>query len=481
MKNNKTLEKCPTGIAGLDEITLGGLPKGRPTLVCGNAGCGKTLMSMAFLVNGITHYEEPGVFMSFEERSEDLQLNFSSLGIDLNQLIKEKKLALNFVKIEKHEIIETGEYDLEGLFLRLEHAINSVGAKRVVLDTIEALFSGFSDAAVLRAELRRLFGWLKDKGVTAIITGERGDGRLTRHGLEEYVSDCVIFLDHRIINQISTRRLSIVKYRGSAHGTNEYPFLVDETGITVLPITSLAFDSHKGSMERISTGLKELDAMLGGQGYFQGSTILIAGGPGNGKTSFAAHFAANACRIGKRALFFSFEESAWQLTNNMRSIGIEFEEFLKKGSLWIKATRPTAYGLEAHLVKFHRWIEEFKPDVMIIDPISSFITTGTHSEVGLMFTRLIDYLKVRGVTLLFTVLGDGKPTSDGLGVSSLVDTLLLLTRTPNVQGYAHEVCVYKSRGMAHALENREFSFGPQGIKIAAGRLTAAKAPQNGGH
>src|SRR3954463_16707706 len=298
------LEKAPTGIAGLDEITGGGLPRGRPTLICGGAGCGKSLMSMEFLVRGITEFDEPGVLMTFEEPARDVAQNVVSLGFDLDDLVARKKLVIDHVQVDRNEIEETGEYDLEALFIRLNHAIDSVKARRVVLDTIESLFSGFSNDAILRSELRRLFHWLKDKGVTAVITGEQGQAALTRQGLEEYVSDCVIFLDHRIIDQVSTRRLRVVKYRGSTHGTNEYPFLINEDGITVLPITSLGLD-HPASDERIPSGVTELDHMLGGKGYYRGSSILVSGTAGTGKSSLAAHFADAVCRGGERCLYFA--------------------------------------------------------------------------------------------------------------------------------------------------------------------------------
>jgi len=303
--NHRTLPKAPTGIQGLDEITQGGLPRGRPTLVCGSAGCGKTLLAMEFLVRGATEFGEAGVFMAFEESAEELAQNVLSLGFDLNKLVRQRKMAIDFVRVERSEIEETGEYDLGGLFIRLNAAIERIGAKRVVLDTIEALFSGLQNEGILRAELRRLFRWLKDKGVTAVITGERGDGTLTRRGLEEYVSDCVILLDHRINDQISTRRMRIVKYRGTTHGTNEYPFLIDEDGFSVLPITSLGLQ-HEVSTERVSSGVARLDAMLGGKGFYRGSTILVSGTAGTGKSSLAGHFARAACDRGERCLYFAF-------------------------------------------------------------------------------------------------------------------------------------------------------------------------------
>jgi circadian clock protein KaiC len=460
------LLKCPTGISGLDEITGGGIPRGRPTLICGGAGCGKSLMSMEILVRGITEFNEPGVLMTFEEPPRDVVQNVVSLGFDLDDLIRRKKLAIDHVQVDRNEIEETGEYDLEALFIRLNHAIESVKAKRVVLDTIETLFSGLSNDGVLRSELRRLFHWLKDKGVTAIITGEQGNASLTRQGLEEYVSDCVIFLDHRIIEQISTRRLRVVKYRGTTHGTNEYPFLINETGITVLPVTSLGL-SHEVSNERVSSGVKELDQMLGGKGYFRGTSVLVSGTAGTGKTSLAAHFADAVCRRGERCLYFAFEESPSQIIRNMRSIGIDLEPWVKKNRLVFHASRPTFSGLETHLATIYKQVTDFKPDAVIIDPISNLITVGRTAEVNSMLLRLIDVLKSRQITALLISLTAGNAVLDAtdLGVSSLMDTWLLL-RDIELNGERNRgLYVLKSRGMAHSNQIREFLLTENGIRL----------------
>jgi circadian clock protein KaiC len=460
------LEKCPTGISGLDEITKGGIPRGRPTLVCGSAGCGKTLMAMEFLMRGAMDYNEPGVFMTFEETPEDLAKNFISLGFDINAMTSAGMIATDHVYIERNEVEETGEYDLEGLFIRLGSAIDSIGAKRVVLDTIEALFSGLSNIAILRAELRRLFHWLKKRGVTAMVTGESGETTLTRYGLEEYVADCVILLDFRVHEQISTRRLRIVKYRGSSHGSDEYPFLIDEGGISILPITSLGLD-YPVSMERISTGVARLDAMLGDKGFYRGSTILVSGTAGTGKTSLSATFADAACRRGERCLYFAFEESPNQIIRNMSSIGIDLGRWVKKGLLKFHSVRPSLYGLEMHLVTFHKLIQEFKPDVFIVDPISNLISAGSGSEVKSILTRLIDYLKMTNITTLMTDL-----THFGTGlehtneeISSLIDTWLLL-RGIEIKGERNRgLYILKSRGMAHSNQIQEFLLTNSGINL----------------
>ncbi|HEY7156425.1 MAG TPA: circadian clock protein KaiC [Gemmataceae bacterium] len=460
------LPKVPTGIEGLDEITGGGLPRGRPTLVCGSAGCGKTLLAMEFLVRGATQFGEPGVFLAFEETAEELAQNVRSLDFDLADLAEQNKLLVDYVHVERSEIEETGEYDLEGLFIRLGHAIDSIGARRVVLDTIETLFGGLSNAAILRSELRRLFRWLKDKGVTAVITGERGDGTLTRQGLEEYVSDCVIVLDHRITEQLSTRRLRIVKYRGTTHGTNEYPFLIDATGISVLPVTSLGL-RHEASSERISTGIPRLDAMLGGAGVYRGSSVLISGTAGTGKTSLAAHFADSTCRRGERCLYFAFEESESQMVRNMRSIGLDLTPWLKKGLLCFHATRPTAYGLEMHLATLHKLVNEFQPRAVIVDPITNFLKAGTASEAESMLMRLIDFLKAEQITALFTTLtqGDDAREQSQSGISSLIDTWLLL-RDIELGGERNRgIYVLKSRGMAHSNQIREFLLTDHGVEL----------------
>ena len=463
---SRSLPKAPTGIQGLDELTRGGLPRGRPTLVCGSAGCGKTVLGIEFLVRGATQFDEPGVFMAFEETAEELTENVRSLGFDLDELVREKKLALDYVRIERSEIEETGDYDLDGLFVRLGHAIDSIGAKRVVLDTIETLFASLSNTAILRAELRRLFQWLKTKGVTAIITGERGDGTLTRHGLEEYVSDCVIVLDHRITEQISTRRLRIVKYRGSVHGSDECPFLIDQNGLSVLPVTSLGL-RHAASNERISSGVARLDAMLGGGGYYRGTSVLVSGTAGTGKTSLAAHFVDAACRRDERVLYMAFEESAGQFIRNMRSIGFDLEPWVQRGLLRFEAARPTLCGLEMHLATMHKHVVEFQPRVVIVDPLTNFTSVGTTVEARSMLMRLIDLLKSRQITALFTSLtagGDYLEQSE-VGVSSLMDTWLLL-RNVELGGERNRVMyILKSRGMAHSNQLREFLLTDHGIEL----------------
>ncbi|NVN90065.1 MAG: circadian clock protein KaiC [Desulfuromonadales bacterium] len=460
------LRKCPTGIKGLDEITGGGLPAGRPTLVCGGTGCGKTLLAMEFLVRGATQYDEPGVFMSFEEKSEELATNFTSLGFDLYDLEEHKKLCLDYVHIERSEIEETGEYDLEGLFIRLGHAIDSIGAKRVAIDTVETLFSGFSNEVILRAELRRLFGFLKSKGVTAIITGEQGEKTLTRFGLEEYVADCVIFLNHIVSEQIATRRLRIVKYRGTAHGTNEYPFLIDEQGFSVMPISSLGLD-HAASRERVSTGVLRLDTMLGEKGYYRGSSILATGTAGTGKSSMAAHFVDAACRRGERCLYFASEESQHQIIRNMRSIGIDLEQWVDKGLLEFRNSRPTLYGLEMHLVTMHKAIESFKPAIVVIDPISNLVSAASEMEVKSMLSRLIDFLKMEQITAFCTNLTSvgGNLEHTDVGISSLMDTWLLLQVMEGSGERNRGLYILKSRGMEHSNQVREFCLSDNGILL----------------
>ncbi|WP_312419725.1 circadian clock protein KaiC [Anaerospora hongkongensis] len=459
------LKKCPTGIQGLDDITFGGLPLGRTALVCGAAGCGKTLLAMQFLVNGAQLYNEPGIFMSFEENETELAENFASLGVDLNELTAQNKINLDYVHLDKNEIAEAGDYDLDGLFIRLDYAIQSIGAKRVVLDTIEALFSGLSNTTILRAELRRLFRWLKERGVTAIVTGERGNGTLTRHGIEEYVSDCVILLEHRVVDQISTRRLRIAKYRGSAHGTNEYPFLIDEQGICLMPITSVGLNAQ-ASMERISSGIERLDTMLGGHGFYVGSSILISGTAGTGKTSLAASTADAACRQGKRCLYFAFEESRSQIVRNMKSVGIDLNQWLDQGLLEIHASRPTLFGLEMHLVNMYKKVTECKPQLVILDPISNLTAAGNCSDVKLMLTRMLDFLKLQNITALFLDLSNFNQTNHtDIAISSLTDTWIALQNIENNGERNRGLYLLKSRGMAHSNQIREFVLTDRGIEL----------------
>jgi circadian clock protein KaiC len=460
------LEKCPTGIKGLDEITQGGLPQGRPTLICGSAGCGKTLFAMEFLMHGAMNFGEPGVFMTFEETPEDLAKNFISLGFDLPDMVSRGLIATDHVYIERSEIEETGAYDLEGLFIRLGSAIDAIQAKRVVLDTIEALFAGLSNAAIVRAELRRLFHWLKARGVTAIVTGESGDKLLTRYGLEEYVADCVILLDFRIDAQISTRRLRIIKYRGSSHGADEYPFLIDEGGLSILPITSLGLD-YPVATERIATGVPRLDAMFDGKGFYRGSTVLVSGTAGTGKTSLAVTFADAACRRGERCLYFAFEESPSQIVRNMGSIGLDLNRWMKKGLLRFHSARPSLYGLEMHLLTFHKLIEQFDPQVFVIDPISNLTAAGTAAEVKSILTRLIDYLKMKRIS---TFLTDLTHLQSGLErtseeISSLIDTWILLRAIERNGERNRGLYVLKSRGMDHSNQIQEFVLTNQGIDL----------------
>ncbi|WP_262967157.1 circadian clock protein KaiC [Methylobacter psychrophilus] len=463
---SQDLLKAPTGIKGLDEITGGGLPQGRPTLICGGTGCGKTLLAMEFLVRGALQFDEPGVFMSFEEKSDELSKNFLSLGFDLNELVRQNQLAIDYVYLEPGEIAETGAYDLEGLIIRLGYAIDTLGAKRVALDTIEALFAGLSNEAILRSELRRLFRFLKDKGVTAIITGEQGEQSFTRFGLEEYVADCVIFLNHNISQQIATRRLRIVKYRGSAHGTNEYPFLIDRDGFSVMPISSIGLD-HPVSIERIPSGVQRLDAMLDGQGYYRGTSVLVTGTAGTGKSSLAAHFVNAACLRGERCLYFAFEESQNQIIRNMHSIGIDLGQWVEKGLLQFQNARATLYGLEMHLVVMHKTINKFNPNIVIVDPISNLVAAASNAEVKSMLSRMIDYLKMQQITAFFTDLASPSSSLEWteFGMSSLMDTWLSL-RDMEAGGERNRgLNIIKSRGMAHSNQIREFILSDEGIQL----------------
>jgi len=465
-KKPHQLEKSLTGIAGFDQITNGGLPKGRPTIVCGGPGCGKTMFAMEFLVRGATEFNEPGVLMTFEETGDEMTKNVASLGFDLKSLAARKKIMLDYVKIEPAEIQETGAYDLEGLFVRLQYAVDKIGAKRIVLDTLEAVFSGFANSGILRAEIRRLFRWLKDRGLTTVVTAERGDGNLTRYGLEEYVSDCVIFLDHRVNEQVSTRRMRIIKYRGTSHGADEYPFLIDDRGFSVLPSSSMRLN-HNVSNQRLSSGVPDLDAMLEGKGFYKGTSILVSGTAGSGKSSLGASFAAQTCSEGRKALYVAFEESPLQASRNMRSIGIDLAKHMSKGLLRFEAWRPTQSGLEMHLLRIHKLIEEFGPDVVIIDPVSNLMI-GNLNEVNSMLMRLIDFLKTRQITAMFTSLTQGSQKDfeqTDVGISSLIDTWILV-RDLELNGERNR-CIYvlKSRGMAHSNQVREFVISRDGIHL----------------
>jgi circadian clock protein KaiC len=466
IKRPRHLPKAPTGIQGLDEITVGGLPKGRTTLVCGSAGCGKTMFAMEFLVRGAQQYGEPGVFVSFEESAEDLAQNVASMGFDLKALAARKKLLIDHVRVVRSEIEETGNFDLEGLFIRVGLAIDSIGAKRVVLDTLEALFGGFSNTGILRAEIRRLFEWLKQKGVTAVVTGERGDGTLTRHGLEEYVSDCVILLDHRVVNQLTARRLRIVKYRGSVHGTDEYPFLIREKGISVIPITSLRLD-HTASSEVVSSGVPTLDQTLGAGGFYRTSTILLSGAAGTGKSSIAGHFVAESGRRGERSLYIALEESQSEIVRNMKSIGIHMAPLVAKDILRFQVSRPTAQGLEMHLASIHQIVIEYRPRVVVVDSITSLLSMGSTPEVTSMIVRLIDFIKMNGITLVMTALNDagGRVETSYVNISSLVDMWLTLGNMENNGVRVRTLSVVKARGMGHSNQTHELVMSKKGVEI----------------
>lgn len=460
------LEKAPTGIRGFDEITQGGLPKGRTALVTGGPGTGKTMFAMEFLVKGATEFGEPGVFVSFEETADELIANSASLGLSLPELCDANLLYIDYVRVERSEIEESGEYDLEGLFIRLSHAINSVGARRLVLDTIETLFSGLPNISILRAELRRLFRWIKDKNISTIVTGERGAVSLTREGLEEYVSDCVVLLDHRVTDQISTRRLRVLKYRGSEHGTNEYPFLISDRGFMVLPITSMKLDYAVGE-ERVSSGIPRLDAMLGGKGFYRGSLILVSGTAGTGKTAVAASFADAACHRGEKTMYFAFEESSQQVVRNMRSIGLDLEQWTGKGILKIVGQRPTIHGLEHHLLSMQFMIDDFRPTTVVVDPVTNLSQVGSLRDVRLMLSRLVDYLKARNITILFTSLTQGGTDAEltDVGISSLADSWLKLQNLEAGGERNRGISILKSRGMAHSNQVREFLLTDQGIDL----------------
>jgi circadian clock protein KaiC len=462
----RLLPKVATGIEGLDEITGGGLPRGRTTLVCGSAGCGKTMLAMEFLVRGAKQYGEAGVFVSFEESPDDLAQNVTSMGFDLAALAARRKLLIDHIPIVRSEIEETGDFDLEGLFIRLGLAIDAIGAKRVVLDTLEALFGGFSNMGILRAELRRLFAWLKERGVTAVITGERGDGTLTRHGLEEYVSDCVILLDHRVVNQLSARRLRIVKYRGTVHGTDEYPFLIGEKGISVVPITSIKLD-HRASREVVSSGVPTLDDNLGAGGFYRASTILLSGAAGTAKSSIASHFVAESGRRGERSLYIALEESQSEIVRNMKSIGIRLDSLVAKDLLRFHVARPTSYGLEMHLASIHQAVVQYRPNAVVVDSITSLLSMGSTPEVTSMIVRLVDFFKMHGITLVMTALihGDEEANTTDVNISSLVDTWLALSNARSNGARLRTLSVIKARGMGHSNRTHEFMMSEKGVEI----------------
>jgi circadian clock protein KaiC len=460
-----SLQKVPTGIEGLDEITGGGLPLGRSTLVCGGTGTGKTLFALEFLIHGALEYGEPGVFLTFEENADELSRNVASFGFDVNSLIAKNKIEIDHVQFESTQV--SGPYDLNGLFIRLETALKKTNAKRVVLDSVDVLFLTFSNAVLVRAEMRRLLAWLKERSLTVIITAESGESALTREGIEEYVSDCVISLENRIVRHAATRLLRIVKYRGSAHGSNEYPFLIGHNGISVLPVTSLNLELP-ASDECVSSGIARLDNMLGNKGFYRGSTILLSGPPGSGKSSIAAKFAQTSCASGERCLYFSLEEPRDQIVRNMRSIGVDLQPLIDSKVLKFFVSRPSLYGLEMHLAKFHQMISEFKPSVVVFDPISTLQTIEDPAALKLMLLRLVNFLKsLQITTFLIAVTEDGAlPATLDIGISSMNDTWLQLRNVETNGERNRLILVFKSRGMSHSNQLREFTLSENGIELS---------------
>jgi circadian clock protein KaiC len=466
--NFKQLLKCPTGIKGFDQITEGGLPKNRTTLVSGSAGSGKTLWGLDFIIKGAVQYNEPGIFMSFEETGEELYNDMISLNVNLRELVSQKKILLEYVPLERKDI-QDSDFNLEGVLIRLEHAIDLIGAKRVVLDSIDSLFADVKDAGMLRLEVKRLFRWLKEKHVTAIVTSEPGQSSYSRHGLEEYISDCLIFLDNRVSEQISIRRVRVIKYRGSNHGPNEYPFVIDKEGLSVIPITSAALD-RPGTNKRVSTGIPSLNEMFGGKGYTRGSSVLASGTAGTGKTSLGSAFAIEGCKRGERCLFLSYEESAGQLVQNMSSIGLNFKPFIRNGLLKILSTRPSLFGLEKHLLDLNRTLVDFKPKSVVIDPLTSLLAEGSQREIQSMVTRMIDVLKSNGITAFFTSLVASSAqnyTSGEVGVSSLIDTWIVVRELEEEAGKRRIRGLYivKSRGMNHSSDVHKLVLSDDGISL----------------
>lgn len=459
------VDKAPTGVRGFDVITGGGVPRGRATLVTGASGTGKTLFGVEFLVRGAVEHGEPGVLISFEETADDIAANVAGLGFDIPALRAQGLLAVDAFVSDGTQEVTAGPFDLDGLFLRLDAAVASVGARRLVIDTIESLFGRLHDEVALRGELVRLFHWIKARGLTAVITGEQGQGgRLTRFGIEEYVSDCVIVLDTRLHDDVSTRRLRVAKYRGSTHGTNQYPFVITERGFAVLPLTAMGL-TYDAPDDRISSGVPALDEMLGG-GILRASTVLVSGSAGTGKTTIAAQAVEAACERGERALFVTFEESPAQLMRNMRSVGIDLQRWIDAGRLRIEAERSTAMGLEEHLVALDRYIEEAQPTVVALDALGSLGRVGTGTAVTATVARQVDAMKSRGITSVLTVLaGEGEGEAASLAVSSLTDTWLLLRNVERDGERNRLLFVIKSRGTAHSNKVREFLLTESGAQL----------------
>lgn len=460
------IEKCPTGIAGVDEITNGGVPRGRATLVCGSAGSGKTMLGTEFLARGVLRFREPGVLVTFEEAVGEYCRNATSIGFDLKRLIRQGMLVIDHIRADRRDYQETGAYDLEGLFVRIGHAIDTIGARRVVIDSLESLFGAIADEGIVRLELKRLLQWLGNKGVTAIVTAERGESTLTRRGLDEYVADCVLLLDHRVNDQISTRRMRVVKYRGSAHGANEYPFMITSEGISLQPVTAMELN-HRVPVRRITTGIPKLDEMMGGKGFFRGSSILVSGAAGTGKSSLAAAFVCSVCKRGERCLYFAFEESMHQILRNMKSISIDLSPFVDQKVLLFEARRPSLYGLEMHLLTMERLVDQYRPQAVVIDPITNLVTAGAIEEVHRMLARMIDFLKGRQITALFTSLtaGERSPEQSEVNVSSLMDTWLILRNIEDGHERRRGLYVLKSRGMLHSNQIRELRLSSDGIDV----------------
>ncbi|WP_240236172.1 circadian clock protein KaiC [Nocardioides sp. CFH 31398] len=458
------LEKAATGIEGFDDITFGGLPRARATIVTGAAGSGKSMFGVEFLAQGARAYGEPGVLLSFEETADELVANAASIGVDLRAMADEGTLVVDSAAGDLDDLVQSGAFDLEGLLLRLAAAIDAVGARRVVLDTVETLFSTLPDETTVRREFARLLRWLKERDLTVVVTAERGQqGRLTRHGIEEYVSDCVVVLDHRVEDEVATRRMRVAKYRGSPHGTNEFPFLISGRGLVVMPLHH--DELTEVSEERVSLGIPELDTMVGG-GVFRGSTIMISGSAGTGKTSIAACAADAACRRGEKALFLSFEEPSGQVVRNMRSIGLDLQHWIDKGLLVVQHMRPAITGLEAHLASLHMILDEHPAEVVVLDAVASLSRGVASYASASAVARDIAMLRLRGATTVLTALaGTHDDPHTDVSASSLVDAWLLVRNVENDGERNRLLMTIKNRGSFHSNQVREFLLTDDGPRL----------------
>ena len=455
-----------TGVKGLDDVLGGGIPQGHAMLLVGKPGTGKSILSMEYLLHGIELHKENGVYISFEESEKQIISNAASFGWKFEEMVKKNKLAISYIDMQPEQMRTVGDYDLSALILRVKGAIKKVNARRVVIDGINNLLSTFDDERIIRSDLLRLIREIKEVNATIFITGERGHDSWSKMGFEEYLADGLMHLDNRTDGNYQTREIQVVKCRGINHYTGKSPFIINSEGMSIRPLITADFD-YKVLKSRVSTGIADIDNMLGGKGLYRGSTVYITGPSGAGKTSISSSFANGACSRGERALFLAFEESSDQIIRNMKSIGLSLDKWVNEKLLYFYTARATTNSLEGHLDNIMTMVREVEPTCVVLDPISAFRPIANENETKLMLIRLNDYLRARKITTVFTALSSDGEYSEHADVqlSSIADTWIVV-RIMDYKGERNNVMqLMKSRGMSHSRQMKEMYFTGNGLKL----------------